>query len=381
MTSPPRPPGSRSLRPRPGAWLLAGALVLAIGCKGEEPVEVPEPAPAVCPEPERPPPIADISDLEHAFEKAAEVAAPSVVSITAEIRGQEVPLADMLGISPDTTRGLGSGVIVSADGYILTNNHVVEGATTLTVTLHDDRRIDAKLVGTDPHTDLAVIKIEAKDLSPATLGRSDPLRVGQFVIAIGSPFGLERTVTAGIISAKGRGRMGIVDYEDFLQTDAAINMGNSGGPLLDLQGRVVGINTAILSRTGGSQGVGLAIPIDMAREVMPQLIEKGRVVRGWLGIAFLELLPDAGEELGYEGAGVLVSGVLGGGPADQAGIARGDVLITLEGEPIEDGERFRRAIARLKPGEVVKLEILRGEERRTVELKVGERPAPAKDGR
>jgi len=307
------------------------------------------------------PPIHDISDLEHAFEKAAAAVGPSVVAITS-IQQADVPaIARMFGAGGER-RGLGSGFLVSEDGYILTNNHVVAAATEISVEVADGRIYPARLVGADPSTDVAVIKLEDTEdrtFPAVALGTSDPVRVGQWVLAIGSPFGLSQTVTSGIISAKGRVSVGILDFEDFMQTDAPINMGNSGGPLVDLHGRVIGINTAILSDTGANSGVGFTIPIDMARAVMKQLIENGRVVRGWLGISFLSLRPEVGDRLGYDGSGVFVSGVLPEGPAAEGGMLAGDVIIELDGVEIKDGMRFRKEISEMVPGTSVDLTVLR----------------------
>ena len=269
-------------------------------------------------------------------------------------------------------QSLGSGVIVSADGYILTNNHVVEGADEVRVTLDNGRReFVAEIVGRDPKTDLAVLKIDAAGLPAATLGDSDQLEVGDIVLAIGNPFGLGLTVTSGIISATGRGGLGIEDYEDFIQTDAAINPGNSGGALIDAQGRVVGINTAILSRTGGFQGVGFAIPIELAHAIMDTLIQHGKVVRGFLGVNIQDLSPDLTDAFSVE-HGALVTGVTKGSGADAAGIKTGDVITTLNGSPVEDGRRLRLAIGRFTPGSEVKLGIIRNGEKLDITAKLGE---------
>ena len=269
-------------------------------------------------------------------------------------------------------QSLGSGVIVSPDGYILTNNHVVEGADEVKVTLNDDKKdYTATVVGRDAKTDLAVLKIDATGLPAATLGNSKNLEVGDVVLAIGDPFGLGLTVTSGIISATGRGGLGIEDYEDFIQTDAAINPGNSGGALIDSQGRVVGINTAILSRSGGFQGIGFAIPIELARSIMTTLIEHGKVVRGFLGVNIQDLSSDLNEEFKVD-HGALVTGVTKDSGADVAGIKNGDVIVSLNGVPVEDGRRLRLAIGRFTPGTEVKLGIVRDGKQIDVTAKLGE---------
>jgi serine protease Do len=266
--------------------------------------------------------------------------------------------------------GMGSGVIIDREGHVLTNNHVVEGATVLRVHLHDDREVDAEVVGTDPKTDLAVIKIDAKGLQPAKLADSDDARVGQWVIAAGSPFGLPRTITAGIVSAVGRGSMGIADYGDFIQTDAAINQGNSGGPLIDLQGRVIGVNTAIASRTGGSNGIGFAIPINLARNVADQLLSDGAVRRGWLGIVMGDLDPAMAATFGYKGDGILVNDVDPKGPAVRAGVKTGDIIVKLDGKSVDDMGVFRNRIAQTRPGKTIELGVWRGKSVRTVSVKL-----------
>ncbi len=302
-----------------------------------------------------------VGDLEVAFERAAEAIAPSVVSITNEQdAGAQLP-PWMRPFSPrGEVKGLGSGVIIDEVGYILTNNHVVADAQSLTVRLHDDRELPAEVVGADPKTDLAIIRVRASDLQAAPLLDGGQLRVGQWVLAVGSPFGLRRTVTAGIVSAVGRGSMGITDYGDFIQTDAAINRGNSGGPLIDLRGRVVGINTAIFSPNGSSTGIGFAIPSSMARVVKDQLIAHGRVRRGWLGVVMGELDPVLADSFRYEGEhGVLIDDVDPRGPGAKAGIRAGDIIMQLDGEPVRDMAAFRNTIAQSGPDVEVKLELWR----------------------
>jgi serine protease Do len=274
-------------------------------------------------------------------------------------------------------QGIGSGVIVDGKGDVLTNNHVVADADQLKVVLSDNREFAAKVVGTDPKTDLAVIKVDTggEELPAAMLGSSDTLQVGEWVIAAGSPFGLRQTVSAGIVSAVGRGNVGISEYEDFIQTDAAINPGNSGGPLVDLTGRVVGINTAIASSSGANSGVGFAIPIAMARTVMGQLLEHGKVTRGYLGIAIAELTPELARSFGYNGnAGVLVQDVTPGAPAARAGLEPGDIILGRDGKPVSSAAAFRNAVAETQPGRTIELEVWRDAKRHTVRAKLDELP-------
>jgi serine protease Do len=271
--------------------------------------------------------------------------------------------------------GEGSGFVISKDGYILTNSHVVGGADKLEVSLHDGRRLEAKVVGTDKRTDVALIKVDANDLPVLPMGDSDALEVGEWVLAIGSPFGLTGTVTSGIVSAKERDGMGITDYENFIQTDAAINPGNSGGPLVNLRGEAVGINTAIISRSGGYNGIGFAIPMNMARQICDQLMEHGSVTRGYLGIMIQALTPELASSFGLgETTGVLVGDVTSDGPATAAGVQRGDVIVALEGEPVKDITHFRNRVAMIKPNTSVSLELLRDGKRQTVSVTVGELP-------
>ncbi len=275
-------------------------------------------------------------------------------------------------------RGLGSGVIVSRNGYILTNNHVVAEADELKVTLSDGREFEARLVGTDPKTDVAVIKIDSDNLPVATLADSDKLRVGDLVFAIGNPLGIGQTVTMGIISATGR-RVGILDnrrtagYEDFIQTDAAINQGNSGGALIDAQGRLVGINTAILSGGGGNIGIGFAIPINMASSILTSLVETGSVQRGLLGVGGEDLRPDIAEALGLrrDQRGVIVTNLTREGPAEQAGLRRSDVIISLDGRAITTFFELRNLVAARAPGSVVELRILRDGQESTIRVTLG----------
>jgi serine protease Do len=260
---------------------------------------------------------------------------------------------------PFRGEGMGSGVIISSDGYVVTNNHVVEGAGEIVMTLTDKREFKARLIGTDPPTDLAVLKIEAHDLPHLTWGDSSRLQVGEYVLAIGNPFGLNSTVTLGIVSALGRGHMGITQYEDFIQTDAAINPGNSGGALFDTTGALVGINTAILSQTGGYQGVGFAVPSTMARPVVEHLIKTGKVVRGYLGVGIQDLTPDLVNAFGLtHKKGALVSHVTEESPAEHAGVKQGDIIVEYQGTAIEDGGALQRAVTRTAPGAKVTMKLV-----------------------
>ena len=270
---------------------------------------------------------------------------------------------------------LGSAVIMSPEGYLLTNNHVIDGADQIVVALKDGRETLARVVGTDPETDLAVLKIDLKDLPAMTLGRSEKIRIGDVALAIGNPFGVGQTVTLGIISAKGRNRLGLNTYEDFIQTDAAINPGNSGGALVDAYGSLIGINTAIFSKSGGSQGIGFAIPTQLAMDVMQAIIEHGRVIRGWLGIEVQPLTPELAESFGLEGRpGIVVAGLYREGPAQKAGLQLGDVILTIDGEEAGDGRRSMNQVARNKPGQQIALEVLRNGEVITLNAEVGARP-------
>ena len=274
----------------------------------------------------------------------------------------------------DEGRASGSGVIVDARGFILTNNHVLENAGEVEVRLSDDRKFPATIVGRDPKTDLAVVKVDAAGaaLPVAELGDSDKLRIGQWAIAIGNPFGLDRTVTAGIISATGRTRVGVATYEAFIQTDASINPGNSGGPLLNLDGRVIGINTAIVS-TG--QGIGFSIPINMAKDIMAQLIAKGRVVRGWLGIAIQDLTPELAAGFGVKpGSGVLVADVVKDSPAEAAGLKAGDIITEFGGASIKDVADLQKRVAAVEPGRPTPMSVIRDKAPTPLTVKIGEQP-------
>lgn len=280
----------------------------------------------------------------------------------------------------ETLHGLGSGVVVSPDGYILTANHVVAKANEIMVGLGTGlRRYKAKEIGTDPGTDVALLKIDEKNLPTITFADSDKARAGDIVLALGNPFGLQQTVTMGIISAVGRGGIGIVDYENFIQTDAAINVGNSGGPLVDTEGRLVGINTAIFSRTGGNQGIGFAVPSNLARAVMQSLREKGRVIRGYIGVTVQTLTPDLAEAMKLKGGitGALVGQVAPKTPAEKAGIRSGDVITSVNGRKINDARELRLMVGSMSPGTKVQLGVNRGEETKTFDVELAEMPASA----
>jgi len=274
-------------------------------------------------------------------------------------------------------QSLGSGVIVSEDGYILTNNHVVDGADEIKVALADEKTIlDAKVIGTDPHTDIAVIKVDAKQLPAITIGDSDKLEVGDVVLAIGNPFGVGQTVTLGIVSAKGRGGMGIVDYEDFIQTDASINPGNSGGALVDIEGRLVGINTAILSRSGGNQGIGFAVPVNLARYVMERIITDGKVKRGYLGVLIQPVTPELAKEFKLgEKTGALVGEVTPKSPAENAGLKEGDVIVEYNGKKVDDNRHLRLMVAQTPPGTKVTIKVIRDGKEKTLTATLDELPS------
>lgn len=332
--------------------------------------------------------------------------APSVVKVVTRERAKELEMnggspfddprfREFFGIPPNAMPdrrmqrqpqqvGLGSGVVVSSDGYILTNNHVVSGADNVRVTLSDGRELTAKVIGTDEKTDVAAIKVDAKDLPAVTFADSDDVQVGDRVLALGNPFGLGQTVTTGIVSATGRGVSLGVDYADFIQTDAAINPGNSGGALIDMQGRLIGINTAILSRTGGFQGIGFAIPADLAHSVMDSLVREGKVVRGFLGITIQDLTPSLAESFKVKAdGGAVISDVSEDSPAAKAGLKSDDIVLQVNGKPIADSRRLKFAVAAMRPGSEADLRILRGGKEQTIKVKIGDQPGDnrlAKDG-
>lgn len=332
-----------------------------------------------------------LQDLSAAFRDVAKTVSPAVVYISTEqtVKGQQqVPdqfrdlfndelFRRFFGVPEQREykrQGLGSGFLVSADGYILTNNHVVAKADKINVTLPDKREFNGEVVGTDPQTDVAVIKIEGEDFPTVSLGDSTSIEVGDWAIAIGNPYGLSYTVTAGIISAKGRADVGIVPYEDFIQTDAAINPGNSGGPLVNIEGEVVGINTAIFSRSGGYQGIGFAIPINMAKNIMDSLITTGKVVRGWLGVMIQPVTQDIAKSFDLkETTGTLVGDVLKGGPAEKAGIKHGDVIISFDGQPIDGPNTLRNIVAQTGVGKNVPVVVIRDGKEQTIKVTIDER--------
>jgi len=314
---------------------------------------------------------------------AAERASPAVVSVVttqvlAEDPHADIPLLrfrDRDGRAP-TRSGLGSGVIVAPEGYLLTNHHVVADAEQIEVRLADGRSAEAQVVGSDPDTDLALIKIDLPELPVVVFGDQSVLRVGDVVVAIGNPFNVGQTVTAGIVSALGRNRLGLSTFENFIQTDAAINPGNSGGALVDAEGRLVGINTAIFSRSGGSMGIGFAIPADTARHVLESLAREGRVRRGWLGVELGDLTPEFARSFSLPiREGALVTGVLRDGPASRGGLRPGDVIVAVGDTPVAGTDQLLSAIAALAPGTDAVIAVQRGEQRLPLEITVGERPA------
>ena len=311
-------------------------------------------------------------------------AAPAVVSINTS-RITRHPFADdpwfrlFFGQQGSQSQsGLGSGVIMSADGYVLTNNHVVQEADHIEAVLADGRRASARVIGADPESDLAVLKIDLPDLPVMTPSDSDRIEVGDRVLAIGNPFGVGQTVTSGIVSALGRDQLGINTFENFIQTDAAINPGNSGGALTDEQGRLLGINTAIYSRSGGSLGIGFAIPVNVARQALQDIVQNGRVVRGWIGVESTSLTPELAENLGAASAqGVIITGVLNGGPAARAGMRPGDVVTLINGRPIRTVAELRAGITALRPGTAATFTALRQGQNVEMQLVPGQRPSVA----
>jgi len=324
------------------------------------------------------------------YSAAAQKALPSVVHIftSQEIKAPANPLlndpffrhffGDRSEAQPQRRSGLGSGVIVSADGYILTNNHVVEAADEIEVALQDGRKLKAKVVGSDPDSDLAVVRINAEGKLPAiTFAQPESIRVGDVVLAIGNPFGVGQTVTSGIVSALGRSHLGINTFENFIQTDAAINPGNSGGALVDSNGNMVGINTAIFSQSGGSMGIGFAIPISLAKNIMEQIIKTGTVTRGWIGVEMQEITPELAESFKLpDTRGALIAGVMRGSPADHAGIRPGDILLMISGKPVGNAQGMLELIAGLSPGSQAPLKIRRDGKELDLSVAIAKRPRP-----
>ncbi|NHC07163.1 serine protease DegQ [Azonexus fungiphilus] len=324
---------------------------------------------------------------QSSYRDAARAALPAVVHIytTQEVKQQRHPLFDdpifrhFFGERPEgqnrRNSGLGSGVIVSDNGYILTNYHVIEAADDIQVSLNDGKTYKARTVGTDPESDLAVLRIEAAGLPAITFGQMDNLRVGDVVLAIGNPFGVGQTVTMGIVSALGRSHLGINTFENFIQTDAAINPGNSGGALVDAAGNLVGINTAIYSRTGGNHGIGFAIPVSSARSIMEQIIESGSVTRGWIGVEAQEITPELAESFSLPDTdGALIAGVVRGSPADKAGVRPGDVLLAVNGKGVTDPQVMLDLIADLKPEDKAAFRLRRDRSILELQVRIGKRP-------
>ncbi|MEW6754393.1 MAG: DegQ family serine endoprotease [Candidatus Latescibacterota bacterium] len=396
-------------RARPHLFVLILALV-GLGLAGSVVLSERAPSGSEAPPDRVPPgsaaaqpiPTTDLRLLQQLNDEVAELAArvkPAVVAVKTESvrKGSANPFAGtpfedffrgnphfrMPGNGQRRIPGLGSGVLVSADGYILTNNHVVTGngddvADEISVEMVDQRTFAAKVVGRDPESDVAVLKIEASGLSALPYGDASKLRVGEFVMAVGNPFGQLHTVTTGIVSATGRGRVRLANYEDYIQTDAAINPGNSGGALVNARGELVGINTAILSQSGGYMGIGFAIPVDMARHIMEQLVEHGEVRRGLLGIEINDITPEVAEAMDLKSRqGVLVEGVLPDSPAEEAGVERGDVITEVDGTPMASASQLQNRVAMTAPGTRVELTLLRDGSEKTVPVKLAKRESEA----
>lgn len=339
-------------------------------------------------------PIGHGGTSSNSYAEAAKVAMPAVVNIFSSKNAPKRGSSPQASADPwfrfffgdrapeqrqEPTASLGSGVIVSSEGYILTNHHVVDGADEIEVALTDGRKANAKVVGSDPETDLAVLKINLPNLPAITLGRLENVRVGDVVLAIGNPFGVGQTVTMGIVSALGRSRLGINTFENFIQTDAAINPGNSGGALVDADGNLLGINTAIYSRSGGSLGIGFAIPVSLAKQVMESIISTGSVVRGWIGVEPQDVTPEIAESFGLSRKdGALIAAVVQGGPADRAGLRPGDILTSVNGQPILDTTALLNSIAQLKPGAEAKVTVSRKGKAVELTIVVGKRPPPTR---
>lgn len=327
------------------------------------------------------------SALQYSYRIASQRAMPAVVNIFTTKEAKQSPhpfgndplfrrfFGDQFGAQDERQLSLGSGVIISPDGYILTNNHVIEAADEIEVALADGRKARGQLVGTDPETDLAVVKVDLKNLPSITLAKLDDTKVGDVVLAIGNPFGVGQTVTMGIVSALGRNHLGINTFENFIQTDAAINPGNSGGALVDTDGHLLGINTAIYSRSGGSLGIGFAIPVTTVKTVMEAIIRNGQVVRGWIGVEPQDITPELANSFGLQkSSGTIIAGVLKGGPADKAGVKPGDILLAVAGKPVSDTVSMLNVVAQLTPGDKVDLTVLRKSEETRLSVVVGKRP-------
>lgn len=347
------------------------------------------PAPMGVPLPANTPPAGVLRDSPGlpaaavGFSEAAKRAAPTVVSVVTSKSAARNPRRSdpwfryFFGDQDNggAQSGVGSGVIVSQDGYVLTNNHVVDRMDDIEVMLTDGRKARAKIIGTDPESDLAVLKIDLDKLPTISFGNSDTLQVGDAVLAIGNPFGVGQTVTSGIVSALGRNQLGINTFENFIQTDAAINPGNSGGALVDANGNLMGINSAIYSRSGGNMGIGFAIPVSTARQVMDSLIKEGQVVRGWIGVEPRDLTPEIAETFNLPvKEGVLITGVLHNGPAAKGGMRPGDVVVRVATSKVVNTSQLLNAVASLKPGSSVQVEVQRGDQIKTLDVKVVQRP-------
>ena len=372
-------------------WLLfaqvvtvSAGVLIAWRAFGPVPIEVP-PASVVTVREAAPPATPSTSStrpagMDAGFRAAARMASASVVNVYTRKtppqrpEGRWRPYGDS---DQDPTQGqssLGSGVIVAEQGYILTNNHVIDGADEIAVMLPDGKVAEARLVGTDPETDLAVLQVANKNLQPIIFADPASVQVGDIVLAVGDPFGVGQTVTQGIVSATGRNRLGINTFENFIQTDAAINPGNSGGALVDTAGHLIGINTAIYSRSGGSQGIGFAIPVSLARQVMEQIISTGRVARGWLGVSARDVV----HETTGAGAGAALVGLLRGGPADKAGLRAGDTVVAINGKAIADTAALVSETAALSPGTGTQFKVLRDDQPTTITVELGQRPMARK---
>jgi serine protease Do len=364
-------------------WVVASIMLVVgavIGASAMQAGRAPEAATAAAA-----PPVREAAMMPTTFAPVVKSVLPAVVNIsstkvvnTAQFQGDFFDFFGRNGVPqrPQRESAQGSGVIVTQDGYVLTNNHVVDGATEVKVSMSDKREMKATVVGSDAKTDIALLKLDAGNLPYVKLGASSGVEVGDIALAIGNPFGIGQTVTMGIVSAIGRGGLGIEQYEDFIQTDAAINPGNSGGALVDVKGELIGINTAILSGSGGNQGVGFAIPIDMARQVMTQLKEKGSVTRAYLGLYLQDVTPDLAAGLGSKVThGALVTEVIAGGPADKAGIRREDIIVSANGKDISDMRSLQLMTGSQTPGNKVDLGVVRAGNRQQIAVTLGTMPS------